>query len=237
MHRRPLVALRLVLTVQWRARFPQVYFGVAILAVVVFRTLIPAEFVPLAVPAFLFGEPGSLGILMVAAHRYMERGERSVVALAMTPLTSRAYVTALILASAIVPTLATAMIQAGVFGLDARVALVIPPLYFLAVVSGGIGLMLSTVFSEFTRFILGSIPPITVYSLPLLSFFGLAPAGVFKWIPSDSAIVIFGMLAQGRFDAWTYVGSLALLALFAILVWWAAVATYAARVRREIEFA
>jgi hypothetical protein len=173
--RRPLVATQLVLTVQWRARFPQIYFGVAILAVVVFRTLIPAELVPLAVPPFLFGEPGSLGILMVAAQRYMERGERSVVALAVTPLTSGEYVSALIFGSAIVPTLATAMIQAGVLGVDARVA--------------------------------------------------------------DSALVIFGMLARDRVDAWAYAGSLGLLCLFAVLAWRAAIATYAARVRREIGFA
>jgi hypothetical protein len=237
MRRRPLVAMRLVLTVQWRAKFPQVYIGVAVLAVVVFRTLIPAELVPLAVPAFLFGEPGSLGILMVAAHRYMERGERSVVALAVTPLTSREYVSALIFGSAIVPMLATALIQAGVFGVDARVALVMPPLYLIAVVSGAIGLMLSTVFAEFTRFILGAIPPITIYSLPLLSFFGLTPLWAFKWIPSDSALVIFGMLARDGFDAWAYVVSLGVLTLFAVLAWWAATATYAVRVRREIEFA
>ena len=229
--------MRLVLTVQWRAKFPQIYFGVAILAVLVFRSLIPAELVPLAVPAFLFGEPGSLGILMVAAHRYMERGQQSVVALAVTPLTSREYVSALIFGSAIVPTFATALIQAGVLGVDARVALVMPPLYLIAVVSGAIGLMLSTVFAEFTRFILGTIPPITIYSLPLLSFFGLTPWWAFKWIPSDSALVIFGMLARDRFDAWAYAGSLGLLTLFAVLAWWAAIATYAARIRREIEFA
>jgi hypothetical protein len=49
--------------------------------------------------------------------------------------------------------------------------------------------------------------------------------------------VIFGMLARDRFDAWAYAGSLGLLTLFAVLAWWAAIATYAARIRREIEFA
>jgi hypothetical protein len=234
---RLLVATRLVVTVQWRAKFPQIYFVIAIFAVIVFRTLIPAELVPLALPAFLFGEPGSLGIMMVAAQRYMERGERSVVALAVTPLTSGEYVSALIFGSAIVPTLATAVIHVGVLGVDLRVVLVIPPLYLIAVVSGGIGLMLSTVFTEFTRFILGTIPPIIVYSLPLLSFFGLAPFWAFKWIPSDSALVIFGMLARGQFDALAYAGSLGLLSLFAALTWWAAIATYMARVRHAIEFA
>lgn len=234
---RLLVATRLVVTVQSRAMFPQIYFGVAILAVIVFRTLMPDDLIPLVVPAFLFGEPGSLGILMVAAQRYMERGERSVVALAVTPLTSSEYVSALILGSAIVPTLATAVIQAGVLGVDRRVALVVPPLYLIAVVSGSLGLMLSTVFTEFTRFILGSIPVITVYSLPLLSFFGVAPVWAFKWIPSDSVLVIFGMLARGEFDALTYTGSLGLLSLFAVLAWRVAIAMYAARVRREIEFA
>jgi len=231
------VATRLVVTVQWRARFPQVYLGVAIFTIIGVRTLIPPEIVPLALPAFLFGEPGSMGIMMVAAHRYMERGDRSVVALAVTPLTSREYVSALIFGSAIVPTLATAVVQAGVQGMDFRVALVLPPLYLIAVVSGSIGLLLSTLFSEFTRFILGSIPSIMVYSLPLLSLFGLAPWWALMWLPSAPALYIFTALARGDVDPLAYLGALALLAMFAGLAWMAAIARYTAKVRGEIEFA
>jgi len=237
MNRRLLHAIRLVLTIQLRAKFPQIYVGIAILAVIVFRTMIPREVIPLALPAFLFGEPGSLGIMMVAAQRYMERGERSVVALAVSPLTGIEYVTALIVGSALVPTAATALIQLGVQGLDVRVALVIPPLLLIAVVSGSLGLMLSMVFSEFTRFILGAIPPITIYSLPFLSFFGLAPLWAFKWIPSDSALVIFGMLARNEISAPTYVLSLGLLALFAAISWWGATTVYTTRLRHDVELA
>lgn len=237
MSRRLVHATRLVMTMQWRSGFPQIYMGIALFAIVIFRALVPAEVIPLALPAFLFGEPGSLGILMVAAQRYMERGERSVVALAVTPLTSGEYVSALILGSALVPTAATAFVQLGVQGLDGRVVMVIPPLYLIAVVSGSIGLMLSTLFAEFTRFILGSIPPIAIYSLPFLPFFGLAPAWTFKWIPSDSALVIFGMLARSEVHASAYIASLGLLALFAGAAWWGATTVYAMRVRNELEFA
>jgi len=229
--------MRLVITVQWRAKFPHVYFGLTIFAVFVFRTLIPSDLVGLALPAFLFGEPGSLGIFMVAAQRYLEKGEQTVVALAVTPLRSGEYVTALIAGSAIVPTVATTLIQAGVQGFDQRVLLVVPPLFLIAVISGSIGLMLSTVFQDFTRFIIGSIPPIAVYSLPFLPFFGLAPAWPFKWIPSDAALMVFGMLSRNELDVATYFGSVMLLTLFAAFAWWAALATYAARVQRQIEFA
>ena len=112
MSRRILVAVRLVLTIQSRAKFPHVYFGMTVFTVIVFRTLVPDELIPMVLPAFLFGEPGSLGVLMVAAQRYLERGERSVVALLVTPLRSGEYVSALILGSAVIPTVSYTHLRA-----------------------------------------------------------------------------------------------------------------------------
>ena len=237
MSRRITVAVRLVLTIQSRAKFPHVYFGMTVFTVIVFRTLVPDELIPMVLPALLFGEPGSLGVLMVAAHRYLERGERSVVALLVTPLSSGEYVSALILGSAVLPTIAAALIQAGVQGFDGRVLLIVPPLYLIAVISGSIGLVLSTMFRDFTRFLVGSIPAIMIYSLPLLAFFELAPWWAFKWIPSDPALVVFGMLSHDAVSVPAYAGSVGLLGVFAAAAWWGAIATYSSRVRGELEFA
>ncbi len=237
MSRRVWVAVRLVVTLQWRARFPHVYFAMAVFAVIVFRVLLPDHLIALFLPVFMFGEPGSLGIFMVAAQRYLEKGERSVVALVVTPLRSGEYVSALIVGSAVVPTVATALIQAGVQGVDGRVLLVIPPLWLIAVISGAIGLMLSTVFRDFPRFLVGTIPPIALYMLPMVSYFGLTPRWIFAWIPSDAALGAFGMLARDELDLLVYVGSVGLLGVFAAAAWWAAIATYASRVRIEVEFA
>jgi hypothetical protein len=232
--RRLLTAVRLVLKLQLRSRFPQVYFGVAALSVVIFRSIVPEPMIPWLLPTFLFGEPGSLGVMMVAAHEYLSRNERSDTAIVVTPLREIEYVTSLIVGSAIVPTLATAVLQAGVQGLDWRVSLIMPPIFLLALVSGALGLMLAAVFPDFTRFIVGSIPPLCVYSLPLLSFFGITSSWAFVWLPADAALQVFGHIARDDTDAGSYLALITLLAGWAVLACWAAIATYTSRIRARV---
>jgi hypothetical protein len=165
-------ALRLFLSVQWRCRFPHVYLALAIPTILVFRFAIPGEFAESLVPAFLFGEPGSLALTLVAAQAYLERNERSVTALAVTPLRSGEYVLGLVLATAVVATLAGTAVQTGVFGVDRRLVLLIPPLFLTATLAGFLGLGLSACFPEFTRFLIaGLMPAMLVLSLPYASYF------------------------------------------------------------------
>ena len=235
MNRRFVNAVKLVFLVQWRARFPQVYIGFAIAVVVAFRFFIPREYIGWLLPALLFGDPGSLSVFMVAAYRYLERGENSITGLMVTPLSSAEYVMALVVGSAIAPTVGGAVIMAGVMGIDGATLLVIPPLFLTAVISGCIGLMVSAYFAEFVNFLLGSIPVVTAYSLPFLSFFGLAPENAFRWIPSDASLSAFRILAEGG-SGTAYVGFTVLLVGFAVLFSFATLRVFETRVREQLEF-
>jgi fluoroquinolone transport system permease protein len=196
---RTMNAVRLFLLAQWRCRFPHVYLGMAALTVLAFRLAIPERYAPSMVPAFLLAEPGTLALTLVAAQSYLERGERSVTALAVTPLRSGEYVFAVVLASALVATLAGTLIQAGVLGVDLRLVLLIPPLLLTATLAGFLGIGLSARFSEFTRFLVGGLmPAMLVIQLPFLSYFELAPRLAFVWIPSDAAL--FGLANLARPD-------------------------------------
>jgi hypothetical protein len=156
------------------------------------------------------------------------------VALLVTPLRETEYVVSLILGSAIVPTLATAFLQAGVQGLDWRVALIVPPIFLLAVISGALGLILAAVFPDFPRFLVGSIPPLCIYSLPLISFFGLAPSWAFVWLPTDAALHLFGGVARDDISAASYFASLAVLVGWVLVARSAALAMYKSRIRARV---
>ena len=132
MIRRVANAVRLFLLAQWRCRFPHVYAGMALLTVLAFRLAIPEPHLESLLPAFLFVEPGTLALTLVAAQAYLERGDRSVTALSVTPLRSGEYVFAMTLASALVATLAGIAIQAGALGVDLRLVLLLPPLLLLS---------------------------------------------------------------------------------------------------------
>ncbi len=207
-------ALRLVLLVQRRSRFLHIYLGVALLTVLVIRVLIPEDLNRLVVPAVLLGEPGTLGIFLVAAYAYLERNEQDVLALVVTPLRRGEYVAALVIGTALVATAAGAIIFGGVLGLDARVLWLLPPLFLTATLFGLVGLALSNWFSEFTRALLGAIPVITLLSLPYASLFELTPRFAFVWVPSDASLFSFANLAGPAPDPLQYGAYCALLVAY-----------------------
>ena len=236
MRGRSLNALQLFLLAQWRRRFPHVYLGMALLTVLAFRLAIPEQYAESLVPAFLLAEPGTLALTLVAAQAYLERGERSVTALAVTPLRSGEYVFALVLASALVATLAGMLIQGGVLGVDLRLLLLLPPLLMTAMLAGFLGLGLAARFSEFTRFLVGGLmPAMVLIQLPFLSYFGLAPRLAFAWIPSDAALFSLANLARSDPDPLHYALYAALLLGYNVVAFRWARRSFQERVRERLE--
>ena len=229
-------AVRLFLLAQWRNRFPHVYLGMVLLTVLGFRLAIPEQYVEWLVPAFLFGEPGTLALTLVAAQAYLERGDRSVTALAVTPLRSGEYVFAMVLASALVATLAGMAIQGFVLGVDLRLVLLFPPLLLTATLAGFVGLGLSARFSEFTRFLVaGLMPAMVLIQLPYLSYFELAPRLAFVWIPSDAALFGLANLARPEPDPLHYLLYAALLLGYNVVAFRWARRSFQERVRERLE--
>jgi fluoroquinolone transport system permease protein len=236
MMRRVPNAVRLFLLAQWRCRFPHVYVGMALLTVLAFRLAIPEQYAESLVPAFLLAEPGTLALTLVAAQAYLERGERSLTALAVTPLRSGEYVFAVVLASALVATLAGVLIQGGVLGVDLRLVLLVPPLLLTATLAGFLGLGLSARFSEFTRFLMGGlIPAMLVIELPYLSYFELVSRLSFAWIPSDAALFALANLARPDPDALLYALYAALLLGYNVIAFRWARRSFQERVRERLE--
>lgn len=203
--RRLLAAMRLFLAVQYRSGFVPIYLGLAVFTIVFLRAFVPESWWPILVPALLLGEYGTTSVFMVAAQRFLSRGEHSDEALAVTPLTVATRTLALVAASAGLAALSGALVFAATLGPDGRVGLLAPPLFATAAVSGTTGLVLSSRYEEFTRFLLGAIPVVTVFMLPLLPYFGLAPRYTFAWLPWDAALFSFDNLARPAPSPTTYV--------------------------------
>ena len=86
---------------------------------------------------------------------------------------------------------AATVFVAGVLGLRIQLLLLLPPLFATTVLSGATGLVAASRYREFTRFILGVVPVVAVFSLPLLSLFELVPRYTFAWLPWDAALHAF----------------------------------------------
>lgn len=229
------LATRLFLVTQQRVRFPQIYFGVALLTIIAFRAFLTENTIIAILPVFLLGEPGTLGFVLVAAHVYLERNEKSVVALCVTPLRGWIYVSAVVVASAIVATGAGVLVQAGTIGLDVRLGLLAPILLLTATLFGFIGFAIAGYFSEFTRFLLGAGPIGLLIMLPLVSYFDLASRWSCAWVPSDAALYAFANLVRSAPDQDAYLLYAGLLVAYNVLAFRWAVAVFHSRVRTRLE--
>jgi fluoroquinolone transport system permease protein len=227
------IALALVVRVQWRASFPHVYLGIAVLMGILLRTVL-ADFSQLLFPLFLLGEPATLGVLLVAAQSYYDRNEGSVRALAVTPLGVGEYAIALAAATALWAVLAGLVIQAIVLGVDLRLLLLILPLFAMAVFAGLVGLAVSSLFTEFTRALMGQIPFTAVLMLPCLSYVGVAPDLAFAWVPSAAALRAFSALTQPQADVSALLLPTTLLVASNVPAAWVAVHLYRSRVYERL---
>ena len=210
-------AVRLLLVVQQRAGFLHVYAGITVATILIVRLAMPESWRPWVVPAVLLSEYGTIGVFMTGAHRYLERIEGSNVALVVTPLEPREHIGAMILAPALVATVAGTVLHAALIGIDGRLLLLVLPLWLTAVIAGAVGIVLAAHYSEFTRFLVSTIPVITVFSLPFLSFFGFTPRLAFAWLPWDAALYSYANLARPEPVLSVYVLLIIELAAFAAL--------------------
>lgn len=227
-------AVRLMLLVQHRSGFLQIYFGVTIATILIVRLFLPETWWSMVVPALLLGEYGTMGVFMVAAMRFFERSEGSTAALVVTPLRAWEHVLAMILAPSVVAVVAGLAVFAGIFGVDGRLFFLFMPLFLTTVLAGSIGLIVSSHYTEFTRFLLGAIPVVTVFSLPFLSYFDVTPRYTFVWLPWDAALYSFANVVGDELRPWLYVLLSLQLAVFAAiaLVW--AERVFRRRVRESV---
>lgn len=197
MIRRLLVATRLVVLVQARGYFPHVFAVFTAMVIAVLLWIVPESARDLVLPAFLVSEPGILGLNMVAAHRYLELGNQSAAALHVSPLRPGEYLLALLLGSALLGATAGGATFAIVAGIDARLIALIPVLFVFALLSGLLGFALSMRYRDFPRFILGVIPAVGLWQLPLLAVYGVVPVPAVLWIPSAPGILGIAELCRG----------------------------------------
>lgn len=198
MIRRVWAATRLVVRVQARGYFPHVYGYFAAFSVAVLLWVVPDGAAEQLLPAFIVSEPGVIGLTMVAAHRYLELGNRSVSALHVSPLRPGEYLAALLLGSALLGTVAGGATMALVAGFDGRLLWLLPILFAFALLSGLLGFALALRYRDFPRFLLGMMPLTLLWQAPLLAVYGVVPAPVVLWIPSAPGVLGIGALCLGE---------------------------------------
>ncbi|MBE0448805.1 MAG: hypothetical protein IBX64_12070 [Actinobacteria bacterium] len=228
-------ALQLDLLTQIRYYFLPIYMILALAYVAAIRLTPLSDYATLLLPLLLFSEPGLLGFYLAAGQLYFERNEKSLTALAVTPLRGEEYLMARAASNGIIATLAGIVLFILVFLVPVKTLLLIPPLFLTATLFALLGLSFSMHFDDFMAFVFASALVQIPLALPYLAYFGLVPVWVFAWVPSHPAIFSFSNLVSEQPSMLLYVLYLAELAVFNWLAFWWSRRVYKRRIRDRME--
>ncbi|MDP2857044.1 MAG: hypothetical protein Q8P50_03595 [Bacillota bacterium] len=215
-------ALRLDVTLQARYLFPQIYAVVTVIYILLFKFTDFRHSMMAFLPAFLFSEPGLLGFYFAAVQVFFERSQRTITAVAVTPLRPGEYIGALALASATIATVSGLTVYGAVAGFSelagkggmTALVLLAPALFLTATLHGMLGVGVAAHYTDFTHFLIGSLAVIVPLTMPLLTLFGWLPLWATVWVPSYPAVFSLKSAMARPPDIATY------FALFGPLLLW-----------------
>jgi fluoroquinolone transport system permease protein len=142
------------------------------------------------VPALAVGMLQVTAFFFAAALLLLERSERTLTALAVSPVTPACY---LAVRMVTLTTLATAELVGVVwiaFGLTGTWPLIVASTMAMGVVYTGFGVLVASRYSSINRLLLPASMVVTVLLLPLLPHFGLAPRVPFLLHPIEPALTL-----------------------------------------------
>ncbi|MBB4932804.1 fluoroquinolone transport system permease protein [Lipingzhangella halophila] len=156
----------------------------------------PGELRSVAAPYVIFGNLVTIGYFFIAASLFLDKDERTIDALVVTPLPFASYlaakVTSLTALSAALALALAVLTHGGSFDPRALLAGLVPATALVLLVS----FTSATTYTAFTDWLLPSLGWLTALSLPLLHHSGLWEHPLFSLIPTHGPL----MLLDGAFD-------------------------------------
>ncbi|MQA77367.1 MAG: fluoroquinolone transporter permease [Streptosporangiales bacterium] len=196
------VALRLEVRLQWRYRFLHagVFSGVMWLALLL---PLPHDLRSAAEPYVILGDLTIVGYFFIAGAVFFEKGDRTVYALAATPLRFVEYLAAKVITLTSLSVVLAVFVAATTHGLDFR----LPYLLLGGALGTVLMLMVSFVssmpFTSISNWFLPSVGPLAVFTLPVFHFSGVWEAPWFYAIPTHGPLLLLGAaFDQKTLAAW-----------------------------------
>ena len=221
-----MISSRILSTIQWdvRLQFRQGLYYAAIFVIVVWlvvMSLLSREMRALFLPFAIFMDLSVFGFYFMAGMLYLERGERVLEALVVTPLPRYGYLVAKITSLTLLSIVMSALLVLLLHGWQLNWPIFIIGVglnsWFLTL----LGFILAARYNGISDFIIPSIVYLFPSQLPLLYYFGIWDHWLLYLIPTQPAM----LLIEGAFRplaTWQIVYSLIyLLVASAGVTWWA----------------
>lgn len=209
-------AIKYDVMLQVRHGFYLVYGIVTLLYIIALRS-IPSSAVETAAVVVIFTDPSILGFLFIGGIMLLERGQRTLEGIFVTPLRISEYLISKVLSLSLIGLASSLIIAVGSIGISFNFALAVPAVLVTSIVFTLLGFTASVRAESINHYFILMIPYYIVMMLPLLDYFGAVQSDLFYIIPSRGSL----MLLEGAFNG---IGLMDILLSFGSLVLWSVIA-------------
>lgn len=213
--------VRLDLTLQWRNYLPAIVAGVALFVGLLLRQLVPADQYGLAVPVLLLFTLSATGYMFAGGLLLLERGQRTLDALSVTPLRSGEYLAAKTITLTAIGTIESLVILLIIGGTGLGLLPALLGAIGLSVIYTLIGIIVVVRYTSVTDFLLPSILYIALLGLPFIDYLGWWSSPIFYVWPTQGALLLLGA-GYAPIAGWQFTYAvLSMLAWIAVFAFWA----------------
>lgn len=213
-------AIRHDLRFQFRHGFYYAYLLVTVLYVVLLRIL-PESIRGMASVLVIFSDPAALGCFFIGGIVLLEKGQNTLESLFVTPLRLREYLAAKVASLAVLAVASSVAIVLLAQGIPAHPGAFLTGVILSSVFFTLTGCILAARARDVNGYLLSVTLYLTVLSLPVLDYLGVAKSVLFYAFPTQASLVLLDAGFQSR-PAWElWYGTAVLLAWSALAYTWA----------------
>lgn len=183
--------VRLDLLLQLRYGFYYAAAFVTLLWIVLLYPL-PVSTLDLATPLVIFAELAVIGYYFIAGTVLFEKGERTLFAVTITPTRFGEYLVSKLATLTAMATGASLVLALTIYGTDFDVGLLLSGVILVSLISLLAGFITVLPFDQITRYLIPSQLPLTLISVPLVSFLGIWHSPVFYLFPTHGPLLLLG---------------------------------------------
>ena len=218
--------LRFDIRYQARHGFPAVYAIITLLYILILRA-VPEEVRRVLLPVIVFSDPVMLGLIFIGAIVLLEKEERTLESLFVTPLRLGEYLGSRLLSLGLISITSSVAVVLGVTGRLPAAHLFVPGVLLTAGIFTLLGFAVAARVRSFNEFVFAAAGIMLPACVPLLDHFNLVHSPLFCIFPTRASL----LLLQGRVpDILEVVCSFGYLAAWFLLAWRLAAREFRTRV-------
>ncbi len=204
--------------IQFRSGFYYAYLFVCLFYILAIRQL-PADYTKIGLFYVIFTDPTVLGFYFVGGLLLLEKGQKTLTSLFVTPMRLHEYILAKVLSLGLLALVSSLLIAVLLVRFDFHILYLIVTVLLASAIYTLVGITLGVRAKDVNRYLFISPLYLIFTILPVLSFLGIFPRNLFFFIPTHS---ILNLLSYAILD--TKLGSLWL--DFGLLILWIGIAWY-----------